>query len=262
MSCPDAPAATIVNSAIASERLTRSLQPGSFTRFSPMNCTSIFTRRSRFGPEASVYRTPLDCVLGRQRKSRLRLGAVQKPPGHVLPYRRAMLEPVSRSAARKPDVFHSRMPVNQKISARSVLILADSRFHDRGILQGRESPRHVRSNPFPQHRRNNPGLRVRINTFAMAVICNLQSPALNVRHSVEEILLKQPGRQRRRSKPRIARGYSKEKNFLPRREDARPQNFRKHSAKPCSASKHEFARHYAFALACYHRFLPPGSCRF
>src|SRR5713101_6673021 len=41
MSCPDAPAATIVNSAIASERLTRSLQPGSFTCFSPMNCTFI-----------------------------------------------------------------------------------------------------------------------------------------------------------------------------------------------------------------------------
>ena len=57
------------------------------------------------------------------------------------------------------------MPVNQKISARSVLILADSCFYDRGILQGRESSRHVRSDPFPHHRRNNPGLRVRIDSL-------------------------------------------------------------------------------------------------
>src|SRR6266436_7838241 len=221
-----------------------------------------FTRRSRFGPAASVYRTILNCVFCRQGKPRLRLAAVQKPPGHVFPHGRAMFKPVSRSPARKPHVFHSRMPVNQKISARSVLILADSCFHDRGILQGRESQRHIRSNPFPHHRVNYPGLHVWIDAIAMPVIRNLQSSAFNVRHSVEEILLKQPGWQRRRSKPRIARGYPKEKNFLPRREDPRAQNFRKHFAKPCAASKHEFARHYAFALACHHRFLPPGSCRF
>src|SRR6266850_3383710 len=137
MSCPDAPAAIIVNSAIASERLTLSLQPGSFTRFLSHELHIHFTRRSRFGPAASVYCTPLDCVLRRQGKPRLRLAAVQEPPGHVFSYGRAMFEPVSRSPARKPDVFHSRMPVNQKISARSVLILADASFYDRGILQGR-----------------------------------------------------------------------------------------------------------------------------
>src|SRR5882724_1487519 len=206
MSCPDAPAAAIVNSAIASERLTRSLQPGSFTRFLSYELHIHFTSRSRFGPAASVYRTLLNCVFCRQGKPRLRLAAVQKPPGHVFSYGRTMLKPVSRPSARKPHVFHSRMPVNQKISARSVLILADASFHDRGILQGRESQRHVRSNPFPHHRRNNPGLRVWIDSPPMPVICNLQSPAFDVRHSVEEILLKQPGRQRRRSKPRITRG--------------------------------------------------------
>src|SRR5882724_25153 len=206
MSCPDAPAAAIVNSAIASERLTRSLQPGSFTRFLSHELHIYFARRSRFGPAASVYRTLLNCVFCRQGKPRLRLAAVEEPASHVFPYGRAVFEPVSRPSARKPDVFHSRMPVNQKISARSVLILADSRFYDRGVLQGREPQRHVRSGPFPRYRRNNPGLRVRIDPLAMPVICNLQSPAFNVWHSVEKILLKQPRRQRRRSKPRIARG--------------------------------------------------------
>ena len=101
-----------------------------------------------------------------------------------------MLEPVSRAATHKPDVFHSRMLVNQEISVRSVLVLADSSFHDRGILQGWEPPLHIGAGSFPRHRHDDPRLRVRIDKLSMPVIRYFQSSAFNIRHSVEKILLK------------------------------------------------------------------------
>src|SRR5260370_28686736 len=64
----------------------------------------------------SEYRAILRSCLGSQRKPWLGLGAVQEPPSYIFPQRRSMLEPVPRAPANKPDVFHPRMLVNQKIS--------------------------------------------------------------------------------------------------------------------------------------------------
>src|SRR5580658_1971718 len=72
--------------------------------------------------------------LGCQRKSGLRLYFAIDQRGDVLPHRRAMLEPVTRTTAHQPDMFEIRMPVDQEITRRCVLVLADARFH-----QGRSS---------------------------------------------------------------------------------------------------------------------------
>src|SRR5260370_12824082 len=103
-----------------------------------------------------------------------------------------MFESMSRAAAHKPDVFHPRMLVNQKISIRSVFVLAHSCFHDRSILQGGEPPLHIGARPFPRHRCDDSRLRVRIDKVSMSVIRNLQSSAFNIWHSIEKILLKHP----------------------------------------------------------------------
>jgi len=87
-------------------------------------------------------------------------------------------------------VFHFRMPVNQKIPARSVLILTDARFHNRRIFQCRKPPRHILSHQLRHPRRNNPRLRVRINSLSMFIKRNLQSPPFDVRHSVNQVFLK------------------------------------------------------------------------
>src|SRR5258708_25542321 len=93
----------------------------------------------------------------------------------------------------------------------------------------------------------------------MPVIRYLQSSALDVRHSVEEILLKQPRRERGRCKTHVASGYAKKENLLPCRENPCAKNFREYLAKPSSASEHKELRAAALLFARYTQFQPSRS---
>src|SRR6266404_1351199 len=137
-----------------------------------------------------------------------------------------MLEPVSRSAAYKPNVLYFRMPVDQEITIPSVFVLANTRLHNGRAAQRRKSlldktPRLIRSFEARQTR-----LRVRIDPPAMPVHRNLQPAALQIRHPINFVLLEQPRRQRRWSKARVPRRHAKEKHFLPGRKNPLTQNFR------------------------------------
>src|SRR6266576_672184 len=174
-----------------------------------------FNRWSGFGRPPSVYRALLDGILCCQRKSRLGCGAAEQLAGNILPDRRAVLEPMPGAPACKPHIFHFRMPVDQKIPVRSVFVLAHARFHNRRVAQGREAPCYIFSNHLRHRGRHHPRLRVRINSLAMLVKRNLQSPSLDVRHSINQVFLKQPRRQRRRRKSHIACRNTEEEHFLP-----------------------------------------------
>src|SRR5437879_4141 len=134
------------------------------------------------------------------------------------------------------------MTIDQKIPVRTVLILAHTRLHNWRVLQRRESPRHVLSRQLRHRRRNNPRLRVRINSLPVLVERNLQSSSFDVWHSINQVLLKQPSRQRRCRKPRISRRNPKEKYFLPRRKYPRSKNIRKNFPKPRPTRKNELPR--------------------
>src|SRR5882762_255663 len=175
----------------------------------------VSTARSCCRPGPSVYRPALYGVLCCQRKSSFGCGAVEQLSRNIFPDRRAVLEPMSRAPACKPHIFHLRMPVDQKIPVPSVFVLAHARFHNRRVAQGREAPCHILSNHFRHRGRHDPRLRVRINSLAMLVKRNLQSPSLDVRHSINQVFLKQPRRQRRRCKPHIACRNAEEEHFLP-----------------------------------------------
>src|SRR6266699_2405640 len=86
----------------------------------------------------------------------------------------------------------------------------------------------------------------------MLVKRNLQSPSLDVRHSINQVFLKQPSRQRRCRKPRISRRNPEEEHFLSRREYPRPKNTRKNFPKPRPACKHKLPSRNAFATACFY----------
>src|SRR2546429_671091 len=174
-----------------------------------------FNRRSGFDRPPSVYRALLDGILCCQRKSSLGCGAAEQLARNIFPDRRAVLEPMPRAPACKPHIFHFRMPVDQKIPVRSVFVLAHARFHNRRVAQGREAPCYIFSNHLRHRGRHHPRLRVRINSLAMLVKRNLQSPSLDVRHSINQVFLKQPRRQRRRRKSHIACRNTEEEHFLP-----------------------------------------------
>src|SRR6266436_3020290 len=280
MSCPDAPAAAIVNTAAANSAKARTARSVfkrivppyfSFSLLSHLGKRTTtpllqdarrawrFQLLSLFQTGPSVYRALLTSVLRRQRKSRLRSRAVEELAGNIRADRRPMFESMSRAPAHKPNIFHRWMPVDQKIPVRTVFVLAHTRFDNRRILQCRESPRHVLSHHLRHLRRNNPRLRVRINSLPMLVKGNLQSSSFDVRHSINQVFLKQPSRQRRCRKPRIARGNPKEKHFLSRREYPRLKNVRKNFSKPRPARKNKIPRRDFFAATCFYFVNAAGS---
>src|ERR1700676_1193862 len=164
-----------------------------------------------------------------------------------------MLESMPRSAAYKPNVFNFRMTVDQKIPIPRILVLTNPRLHNRCPAQCREAllnetPRLLRAFRARQAR-----LRIWIDALAVPVHCNLQSPALQVRHPVNLILLKQPRWQRWRRKPRIARRRAKEKHLLPGGENSLPQNLREKFREPSSASKDKYISLNALAGISRHR---------
>src|SRR5437016_5150475 len=172
-----------------------------------------------------------------------------------------MLESVARAAARKPHVLHFRVPINQEIAARGVFVLADTRFYNGRVAERGKPPRHVRPHCFGHFRRNDSGLRVRIHTFAVLVEGNFQPAALDVRHAVHQILLKQPRWQRRRSKPRFSRRYPEKENFLPRWKNARAQHIREDLAEPSAACKNKLPGRNPFALVRGDMLDAPGFSR-
>src|SRR5437879_5382263 len=95
----------------------------------------------------------------------------------------------------------------------------------------------------------------------MFVKCNLQSPPLDARHSVNQVYLKKPCRQCRCREARIARRNAEKKHFLPRRKNPRAKNIRENLAKPRSARKHKLFRGDPFAPARRNVFHPASLSR-
>src|SRR5216684_7682576 len=158
-----------------------------------------------------------------------------------------MLEPMPRPAANKPHVFYLRMPVDQKISIPRIFVLADPRLHNRRAAQRRKPLLHKTPRLFRAFRARQARLRIWINALPVSVHCNFQPSALQIRHPINLIFLKQPRRQRRRRKSRIPRRNAKEKHLLPAGKNPRAQNVRKNFPKPSPARKHKRVRLDALA---------------
>src|SRR5215469_11709254 len=129
------------------------------------------------------------------------------------------------------------MPVNQKISIPSVFVLANTGLHHRRILQRRESPRNIGTRPGDCLWAYDAGLCVGIRHLAVSISREFQPTALQVRHSIYFVGLKQPGRQTRSRKSRIAWWNAKEKHFLPSWENAWSEQLRENFAEPRAAGK-------------------------
>ena len=64
---------------------------------------------------------------------------MKDPRSNVLTNCRTVLETVTGPPANQPHIVEIRMPVDQKITGRSVLVLADTGFSQRHIAKGRET---------------------------------------------------------------------------------------------------------------------------
>src|SRR5439155_12262867 len=82
---------------------------------------------------------------------------------------------------------------------------------------------------------------------------NLQSPALDVRHSIAFVILKKKSRQCRRRKAQVSSRQSKIENFLSRHEESWPSDFRKQLRQPRPARKNKLPGRNLLAGFCFDR---------
>src|SRR5277367_5052407 len=153
------------------------------------------------------------------------------------------------------------MPVDQKIAVGSVFVLAHPRLHHRRISQSREAHAHIFLHDFGFRSRRQTRLRVGIDALSVMIERNLQPAALNVRHSVVLIFLKQPCWQGRWRESRVSRRHAKKEDFLPARENSLSKNLGKHFAEPGSASKYKLSGRNRFSVAASDARETPSSAR-
>src|SRR5271165_1287338 len=134
------------------------------------------------------------------------------------------------------------MTIDEKVPRRCVFVLANAGLHDRRVFQGRESPCHKTPSPLRAFSRDEPGLPIGIYPFTVSIAGKFQSARLDVRHAVGIFLLEQTAWQRGRGKSRVTRRCAKEENFLPGRENSRPQQLRKDLAEPWPTGEDELSR--------------------
>src|SRR5262245_9957590 len=86
-----------------------------------------------------IYLSILDPLLAFKTKPQLFQSITCNHPRHVLTHDRSMLESMPRSTTNDPNILKLRMPVDQKITIRRVLILANTRLQHRRIRHSRHS---------------------------------------------------------------------------------------------------------------------------
>src|SRR6516162_9471151 len=92
---------------------------------------SFIRRRSLLVDDPVLHRR-----LARKRKTRLGLPLPAYQRRRIFAERRAVLESVAGAPSRKPDILDLWMPVDQKISVRSVFVLAYARFQYENTSNG------------------------------------------------------------------------------------------------------------------------------
>src|SRR5580698_9149164 len=85
------------------------------------------------------------------------------------------------------------MLINQKISVGSALVLADARFDDGRVLQGREAAGDKFAREFDGGHAGGTGLRVGVNGGAMMIVGNFEAAIFQVGHAVEFVFQVEPG---------------------------------------------------------------------
>ncbi len=157
-----------------------------------------------------------------------------------------MFESVPGSTANQPNILKPRMPINQKITIRRVLILANTRLHHGRIRQ----PRHSLSQILT-HRLQSSTLTTRSpvsgsNSVPCASIAILNPRPSTFGNCINQIVEVDPRRHRAATETVISRRHTKKDHFLPRYVNQLTQQFRKQFRQPWTTRKHKLSALISF----------------
>src|SRR5215467_10974241 len=203
------------------------------------------------GIARSVDGAVLHSRLGGQRESRFSVRVAQHLPRDVLAERGTVLESVPGTAADEPDVFHLGVAVDQEVAVRRVFVLADSRFDDGRVFEGRETMRHIVARLLGHPGADDPRLHVGIDHFAVKVQSDLQAALVDVRGTVEFVLHKEPCWECVRGKARVTGRHSEKELLLAGGKNARAKQRGEDFAEPGATGKHERPGSNGFAAAAF-----------
>src|SRR5687768_9165040 len=108
------------------------------------------------------------------------------------------------------------MPVYQKVTIRRVLILAHPRLSNRRVRQKRYSFRQIFAHRDQPRLANHALPSVRIESWSMCINRNLETTAIEIWNSVNEIVEIDPRWQNTSIESIVSRWNSDEENLLPR----------------------------------------------
>src|SRR5512132_4359108 len=125
-----------------------------------------------------------------------------------------MFESMPGSTTHEPNVFKFRMPVDQNISVRRVLILTNARFNNRRINKPRYPLCQILSHRLQSRRRDDALAAVGIELRSVCVDSHLQTTSIKIRHSVNEIVEVEPRRQSAAAEHSVSRRNAEKENLL------------------------------------------------
>src|SRR5438094_918933 len=156
-----------------------------------------------------------------------------------------------RTAADYPNVFMQRVTVNDEVVVWAVLVLANSAFEQRSILQPGETEPHIVAHRLESIGAYGSVARSRIEFVSTCIIGDFEAASLISRNAVDETLtMISPNRKVAFRVTIISLGCAKEKYFLPGGADAPSDGLRKKFAQPQTANgKHQCAAPALFVFA-------------
>ena len=149
-----------------------------------------------------------------------------------------MFEAVPRAAADYPDIVMLRVTVNDEVVVWAVLVLANSAFEQRSILQPGETEPHIVAHRLESIGAYGSVTRSRIEFVSTCIIGDFEAASLISRNAVDETLtMISPNRNLAFRVTVISRGGAEEKYFLPGGADAPSDSLRKKFAQPRTAGE-------------------------
>src|SRR5437667_5448362 len=148
-----------------------------------------------------------------------------------------------RTAADYPNVFMQRVTVNDEVVVWAVLVLANSAFEQRSILQPRKAEAYIVAHCLESIGAYGSVTRSRIEFRSTRIIGDFEAASLISWNAVDETFtMFSPNRKLAFRVTIISLGCAKEKYFLPGGADAPSDGLRKKFAQPRTAGEDVFIR--------------------
>src|ERR1041385_6308241 len=126
-----------------------------------------------------------------------------------------MLESMPRSTANDPNVLDRRMPIDQKIAVRRVLVLANAALHHRRIGQARHALSQILARGLQSTNGKHPLTTIGIELLSMRIDRELEPTPVEIRHCIDQVVEIDPRRHHAAIETVISRRHTKKDYFLP-----------------------------------------------